>query len=571
MTFFLKMLLPRRWTGTTRDADLRRYRRIWWFSVGLTLLVSVLPLVIMAAINQRAYVRGVQAETRFEIARVLASTSRTLEFIIEERLSALKLLILERSQAELSTGDRLTTTFQNLRAAFGEFVDLGLIDASGLQVAYTGPYHLRDVNYSGQAWFNEVRVRGVHVSDVFLGYRQFPHFVIAVKHETDKGDFYILRATLNLDILSRVISIGETGRLGDVFIANQAGVLQTPSRSHGTVLEKSPLPMPPTSPRQGVIALAERSAGGVLGYAHIEKTPFVLMITAERPDRGPSWASARADLLTFLATSATLILLVVLSSLTVMVNRIRAADAHRLQALHSVEYSNKMATIGRLAASVAHEINNPLAIINEKAGLLRDVASLDEAYPHRERILNSVASIIKSVERCSNVTHRLLGFTRRLEPRLEWIDLPALLREVLEFQGKEAVHRNIEIVTDFPSDVPAIESDRGQLQQVFLNIVSNSFAALPTGGRIELALRNRPGDLVAVAVRDNGEGIAPENLRHIFEPFFSTRGEFGTGLGLSITYGLVQKLGGQIEVESELGRGTCFTVVLPVRAAESTR
>jgi signal transduction histidine kinase len=288
------------------------------------------------------------------------------------------------------------------------------------------------------------------------------------------------------------------------------------------------------------------------------------MMIRRRAELLTQWVRNRTELLSFLAVSAVGIIIVVLYSSRNLVMQIRAADQRRVQMLHDIEYTNKMATIGRLAASVAHEINNPLAIINEKAGLLNDLAEHTVAFPHKEKVIKAVDSIVKSVERCGAVTHRLLGFTRRMEAKTEQIHLPGVIGEVMEFLGKEALHRNIEVITDFPQDVPVIESDRGYLQQIFLNIINNAFAALRDGGRLELSVKTDRADEVTAVVRDNGVGISEENLKHIFEPFFSTKGQFGTGLGLSITYGLVQKLGGRIDVASKLGEGTTFTVTLPV-------
>jgi signal transduction histidine kinase len=217
---------------------------------------------------------------------------------------------------------------------------------------------------------------------------------------------------------------------------------------------------------------------------------------------------------------------------------------------------------------VAHEINNPLAIINEEAGLLKDMATFSDDHPHKEKTLSVVRSIHKSVERCSSVTHRLLGFAKRMEIRREPIALDRLLEEVVGFQRTEAVHRNVQIEYIFPEIIPPIESDRGKLQQVFLNIFSNALAAVDDGGRIEIRITEVDNNHVAVVVSDNGTGISEEVLRHIFEPFYSTKGEFGTGLGLSITRDIVAKLGGTIDAYSKLGKGTSFIVTLPLKSKE---
>jgi two-component system NtrC family sensor kinase len=185
--------------------------------------------------------------------------------------------------------------------------------------------------------------------------------------------------------------------------------------------------------------------------------------------------------------------------------------------------------------------------------------------PDGRRLVAIADAVLKSVDRCSTITHRLLGFAKRMDPVVERIALGSLIEEVLSFQGKEAEYRNIAVNLSVPKDLPTIESDRGQLQQVFLNILSNALAAVDDGGRIDISLELADDNMVAVTISDNGAGIPKEHLAHIFEPFFSTKGEYGTGLGLSITFGIVEKLGGRIDVRSKVGEDTSFTVRLPVR------
>ena len=258
-----------------------------------------------------------------------------------------------------------------------------------------------------------------------------------------------------------------------------------------------------------------------------------------------------------------LILGVVIFGSVWMVNRVREGDLARATAYHKMEYQNKMAAMGRLSAGVAHEINNPVAIISEKAGLLKDLLLMSEAPPPKERMLDLVDSVLRSADRCGGITHRLLGFAKHMQVQTETIELDLLLKEVLGFLEKEAAYRDIRIEFDFPEDPPNIVSDRGQLQQVFLNIINNAFAAVDDGGRIQIGIIEAESDSVAVWIQDNGVGIPEENLAHIFDPFFSTKKGAGTGLGLSITYGIVEKLGGDVSVQSQVGVGTRFIVTLP--------
>jgi signal transduction histidine kinase len=565
------MLLPkRRAAKTTGERDPVRYRRIWWNVVGLTLLVSLTPLVVMTELNHFMYRRALRSESRYDMAQALSSVSRSLEFVVEERVSALELLVQERGLDELSDSEGLTITLRNLKQSFGGFVDLGVIGPNGVQEHYVGPYDLQGIRYQEEQWFQEVAARGVYVSEVFMGHRQLPHFVIAVRRDLVDGSFFVLRATVDMNLLTDLVFVPDLGPSGDVFVMDGEGVLQTPSRHHGGLLERATIPIAESaSTAERIENYEENGAGFVIGYRSIPKTPFVLVVLKSSVIGSGPWKRTRSELLAILIVGTVLITLVVIWSSTYMVRRIRTADLRRLEMLHRMEFTAKMATIGRLAASVAHEINNPLAIINEKAGLLKDLVLHTENHPHRDKTLSSLDWITKSVERCGSVTHRLLGFTRRMETKGESIDLAELLLDVLSFTGKEASHRNITINKRFSDATPLVVGDRGPIQQVFLNLINNAFAAVSDGGVIDLTVDSARNGWVVATVRDDGEGISEDQLPFVFEPFFSTKGEFGTGLGLSITYDLVQRMGGRIEIQSKLGVGTTVTVELP--ASEKSR
>ncbi|TKJ39755.1 two-component sensor histidine kinase [candidate division LCP-89 bacterium B3_LCP] len=541
-----------------------RYRKLWRFAIMITSIISIIPLVIMTVVNYYDDQRAYRAEMEHRISQILSNTQRTLEMIIEGRRSALTMVINEKGYDELSCGDCLNQTLINLKRSYGGFVDLGLIDSDGTQKRYSGPYNLEGKNYKEQQWFQEVSLRDVYVSDVFMGYRNFPHFVITVKSDMDGGDFFVLRATLDMDLISQQIYSIDLDARTDAFIINQLGVLQTASKFYGNVLDEPGIIVPFHS--RNKIVINEQAEGGkkiTQGYIYIKGTPFILMASTRLENPLRHWISRRSELIWLLFIMMVIIVIVIVSRTTYMVNRLRSSDERQAKAFHNMEYTSKMATIGRMSASVAHEINNPLAIINEKAGLLKDIVSFTDEFPNKDKSLGLLTAVEDSVERCSKVTHRLLGFSRRMDIRKELIDMEHLMKEVVGFVGKEAEHRNITINYDIEANVSAIESDRGQLQQVFLNIVNNGIAAVADGGTIDIAVSRAENGYVAVTVKDNGTGISEENLKHIFEPFYSTKGEFGTGLGLSITNDIVEKLGGYIAVDSKLRKGTSFTITLP--------
>jgi len=252
---------------------------------------------------------------------------------------------------------------------------------------------------------------------------------------------------------------------------------------------------------------------------------------------------------------------------TFFVNNIYIADQRRIKTLHQVEYSNKLASIGRLAAGVAHEINNPLAIINEKSGLIKDIFQLRETYAEDKKLIGLVDSIHASVARCGAITKQLLSFARHMDFSFQPVHLEKIIRDVIGFLGREAEYRNIKISINVSEDIPQFESDRGKLQQVFLNLLNNAFAALSDGGNIDISAILVRDERIRITVEDTGCGIPEKDLKKIFEPFFSTRTNVGgTGLGLSITYSLIQEIGGTVDVNSTIDVGTRFIITVPLNA-----
>ncbi|MCG2776631.1 MAG: ATP-binding protein [Desulfobacterales bacterium] len=543
------------------------FRRIWKWAVLLTAGVALLPLIFITLIDYDFTQRAIESEIMLRTSRLVSNTRRSISFFLAERKSALDFIDHDNTLEKLNDQIRLGEVMVNLKNAFGGFVDLGVIDSSGTQRTYVGPYKLKGKDYSDQDWFREVVTRGVYISDVFLGFRRVPHLVIAVKHALPNGSFYVLRATLDTDKFNDLLSNLELSGLGDVFIINHEGILQTPSHSHGGVLENISLPIPEYAPVTQVFE--GRSTNGaplVIGYRYIANTPFILMIVKQKRELMKPWHKTRLELLGFLVVSITIILGVILGGATYLVNRVYLADQRRIMTLHEVEYSNKMASIGRLASGVAHEINNPLAIINEKAGLIKDLITFKKNSTKDPKLICLVDSVLSSVERCGRITKRLLGFVRHMEVSVQPIKLDEIIHDVLGFLDKEAEYRSIAISVEIPNDIPQLESDRGKLQQIFLNVINNAFAAMSDGGHLDITARREDKDFVSATITDNGYGIPEEDLERVFEPFFSTKTKKGgTGLGLSITYGLIQDIGGRISVQSEEGKGTSFIITLPLK------
>ena len=227
--------------------------------------------------------------------------------------------------------------------------------------------------------------------------------------------------------------------------------------------------------------------------------------------------------------------------------------------------TERLASLGTLAAGVAHEINNPLAIIRESAGWMKSILAKDELaeMPRRNDFEMALGKIENAVERARRITHQLLGSVKQTDAALSEVNLKGLLEETLSLQQKEAAGKKIELLLDVDSDMDLIWTDPYKLRQVLINLITNAIHATESGGRITMMGRST-ADQVTLTIEDTGRGIPREHLKKIFEPFFSTKppGE-GTGLGLFVTRSIIDKLGGRIEVESRLGQGTKFSIRLP--------
>jgi two-component system, NtrC family, sensor kinase len=548
-----------------------RYRVLRRNIIVLMLLVTIIPLFLMAFINYHQYQSALKDEILAPLRVLVSKTKHSFELFLAGRVSTVSFIASAYTYEDLADEKKLNRIFRVLKQEFKGFIDLGLIDANGVQVSYVGPYELKGKNYAEQSWFHQVKVNGVYVSDVFMGFRRFPHIVIAVQHITDAGDSWILRATIDTARFDDLIASMGLDPQSDAFVINRNGVFQTTSKFYGKVLDSYPVAVPPPSYEPNVVEEKDPKGRDVLkAYAYFNEWDFILMVVKPRAEVLKVWYTLKGELLVIFVASVLVIFVVVFGLTKVLVERARESDEKRELAFRGIEHSQKLSSIGRLAAGVAHEVNNPLAVINEKAGLMQDLIGYTPGFPDKEKFLALVGTIIQSVERCRTITHRLLGFARRMDVEVQILDINDILKEVIGFLEKEALHRNIKLGLQLAADLPRIASDRGQLQQVFLNILNNAFAAVEDGGTVSVTTWEKDMDTVVTTVQDTGVGMSEETLKHIFEPFFTTKKGHGTGLGLSITYGIVKRLGGDIEVQSKEGQGTRFTVYLPKKSKEES-
>jgi two-component system NtrC family sensor kinase len=228
----------------------------------------------------------------------------------------------------------------------------------------------------------------------------------------------------------------------------------------------------------------------------------------------------------------------------------------------------KMTSLGQMAASIAHEINNPLAGVLTYTKLLAKKIAGNTF--KKEEALDQLSKMESEVSRCSRIIRNLLDFARQTEPMLRLVDVNQVIEQVLAMVGHQAQLQNVEVVKEFSSSLPKVMADFDQLQQVFTNLTLNAIQAMPGGGK--LTLRTSAADSrVKVDVQDTGCGIPKENLNKLGTPFFTTKEkDKGVGLGVAVVYGIVEKHKGRVTVQSEVGKGTTFTVYLGVHDDEKS-
>jgi two-component system, NtrC family, sensor kinase len=549
----------------------KSYKKLQWKIIATTLSFSLIPLFALGASIYHQFSVSYTAKIIEMLGNRAENRRNAIDLFLDERVSQLYTLAYTHSFDQLKDEEYLNKVFTLMQMRSKSYVDLGVIDREGYYVSYVGPYELKGLNYKDEEWFHEVMLRGVYISDVFTGFRKFPHFIIAVMRREGERS-WILRATIDTEIFDSMVKAAQVGQKGDAFVLNKNSILQTPPRFDGELLQKLDYLNVPKFPGTRIEEMTVKGENNIYAMTWLRNKDWMLAIK-ESP-REELLPLQHARLLVFGLGLGGLLLIVAGTFFIsrTMISRLIEADREKATLDAGLMQSSKMAALGKLAAGIAHEVNNPLAVIKEKVGWLTDLLSEEDVSKSEnfQEFDDSLKKIDYHVDRAKKVTHRLLGFARRMEPTQERVNVNKVLEETIDFLRNEAHYRNIEIHSEHALNLPETTSDSTQLQQVFLNILNNAIDALGKDGRITVQTVFCPRDReMAINIADNGPGIPNEMLNKIFDPFFTTKevGK-GTGLGLSISYSIVEKLGGRIMVASEVGKGTTFTIYLPVVAQE---
>ena len=553
------------------------YSRLFRRFIFLTMICSLVPLLLAGwAINnhysQFARERIMKTlQTRVEYHR------KIIELFLKENRTRLDFIARTYSIASLIKDDHLNHILNSINRDSWILTDLGIIDESGDHVAYVGPYDLIDKNYSTTFWFREVMEKGIYTSDMFLGFRKEPHFIMAVIKK-EKGQRWILRATINTDSFRSLVENVRIGKTGDVYILNSKGIYQTRPVSGGEILTQA-------SGFDGEIHNglkfrffetfdSDVKAKKIVCETWLKDPGWLLVVRVGERELFEDVRHANRATLASLHLSALIIFIVTVFITSHMVAVIKRRDREVDGINSQLMQTGKLASIGELSAGVAHEINNPLAIIMTEYQLLLDAKKRTPIKDNtfEEQFIGSLHQIGMQVHRCTHITKNLMRFARRTKSVIETVNINVFLKEVIDLMEREAKSDGIKFKSLLDDNLPSILSDPSQLQQVFLNFINNAIDAHKDKGFGTITIRTCPAKDktgIAITIEDTGSGIKNEDIGKIFDPFFTTKppGK-GTGLGLSICYSIVKQLGGTIQVESQVGQGTFFTLTFPFKPPE---
>ncbi len=537
------------------------------------LLTYLAPLVILAAYFYFQSRSMMLSSTRSHLRLVAENHAKAMDLFLQERVVNLANIIDDPRLEVPPPPAVMTELLARLRRASDVFEDLGFIDDSGKQPAYEGPYReLKGQYYGSESWLVALRNGKADfiVTDRYNGLRGKPHFTLAVGRRIG-GRYVAVRAALDPDRLFRYFSSIAEDASVELVAVNAAGHRQL-MVSTGESDDPQFRIVPPTEPRLAAATLRTGWNTMPYAYAWMNTCNWAVIVTPSARAGPDLAANLQIDIIAFSAAVIGLTFSVIYVRARRIVQGIRREDAARAQLTDNLLHASRLAAVGELAAGIAHEINNPLAIINEETGLIKDMAdprfnldvSLQDCVPHLDAIQDAVS-------RCRSITGKLLAFVRREEVSLARHNLHRIIDGIVDsFYGRGLADSNIAINRNYCRDDLHVLADKTQLEQVFLNIINNALDAVDGKGTITISTTLLwQQDRVRIDVEDTGIGMTQGQLEKIFLPFYTTKQEGkGTGLGLSISYAIIKNMAGEISVTSVPGEGSKFSIELPVQFPE---
>jgi two-component system, NtrC family, sensor kinase len=551
------------------------YRSLTRNMVLIILVVSVTPLLLISGTIGYYFDVSYHAKVLEHLQVLIKKHKQNIDNFLHEKLADIGLLAKSYTFDQLTNEAFLKDRLTLLQEQYGRsFVDLGVVNDQGIQIAYAGPFRLKNADYSKAEWFTKAMHTEAYVSDVFHGLRGLPHFIVSARNEY-QGKKWIVRATVDFEAFNSLVENIRIGSTGFAFIINKKGEFQTKPRFEVESAKEPYLGFLKydSTPLDDVAVLEKADDQGVETihvWSRLKNADWLLAYQQKASDAYAVLTQAqKLTIVIFLIGMGVIIIAAILLAKR-LVRHIAKMEMEKEMMNEQVIEAGKLASIGELAAGIAHEINNPVAVMVEEAGWIRDLLDEEDLKEtaNLEEFKRSLNQIQTQGHRCKQITHKLLSFARKTDPTVKLVQVNEVIEDVISLSQQRAIYASVKIETNLAPNLPEVEASPSELQQVFLNMINNSLDAMDSkGGTIEVVSRVS-GRFVVVDVADTGVGIPRSNLQRIFDPFFTTKpvGK-GTGLGLSICYGIMKKMGGDLTVNSAVGLGTTFHIHIPMTQA----
>jgi two-component system NtrC family sensor kinase len=532
------------------------------------MVIFILPHALFSIYFHVQFTSSLKKADMLNLAALSESQRNTIDLFLEERVVNLFTLFHSREFSIHPSAREMTYYLQYLRQVSDAFVDVGFLNSGGIQIGYAGPFpYLQGKDYSGEKWFAALmnQDRGYFISDIYEGFRNKPHFTIATRQLID-GQAFTIRSTLDPDKFYMFLRTISHGKGIESALINENGRYQVVDPDRGELLGLSDF-VPDVRQKSGVQEIKEVGQQVLVAYQWLKETNWALLVWQPLAIAHAQMYRARKIMMVSLIVLLCLLSVAIWALTRQLVNRAQASTEKSQELQSQLVHASKLASIGELATGVAHEINNPLAIITSTSGVIQDMLNPEfELNASPENILKEVNIIESAAFRASKITRQLLDFGHEYQPSLSLCDVHTILDEVINgLKAREFKVEDIEIKRRYEPKLPKVLLDSDQIRQVFLNIINNAGDAISGPGTITISTAEEEG-YVRVTIQDTGRGMSSEQMGKIFDPFYTTKevGK-GTGLGLSVSLSIVESMGGSITAQSLPGEGSSFTVLLPMK------
>ncbi len=544
------------------------YRKTLWVKTAMIMLgIAIVPLFTLGIIVYYYVDAAYQTKIMDTLQTSALDTRNAVQLFLDERVSQLVTIAETHSPDQLKNRANLDSILSGLKSASRSFSAIEILDSQGNRIEYAGPVEgtSEKLNNANKDWYSAVLSSGVYMSDVFTDHGNSEHFFIAVAHPN--GSRWILRAMLEAEALDTIVAGAQAGKKDYVFIINKSNLIQTSPRFGDMRLRHPSGPDFSLITNTKVMKIRYGAEDSFVAVTHLQNIDWALVVKEDYREQMAPLLKARYAEGLIMVCGVLLILGGTILTIRTVIGESERLVPRRILESDAEAQPGKMIALGRMAAGIAHEINNPLAIVGGMAGWMKDL--LDEqdirATKNFETYRDCIAKIEGEVRRCKTVTHRLLSFGRGITKDPTAVDVNRLLAEVVSLLESEAYFRDISIRVNYGKDLPQITTDPAKLQQVFFDILDESIDIVGKAGLIKVDTNYTvdSNELFITISRVSSRSF-PNNHDDAIEGGLAPDVLLAKASKvISSSQGALKKLGGRITVTESAGRHTICNISLP--------